>query len=118
MGGWLVYALIYLGFGLVQAAWQMWALYVVYGVYYGMAYGTSSALIADLVPPESRGTAYGTYNALLGILAFPASLIAGILWTGIGAWGGFGPAAPFLFGGALALIAAVLMGLWRPPKLT
>ena len=118
VGGWLVYALIYLGFGLVQAAWQMWALYVVYGVYYGMAYGTSSALIADLVPAESRGTAYGTYNAWLGILAFPASLIAGILWTGIGAWGGFGPAAPFLFGGALALIAAVLMGLWRPPKLT
>lgn len=114
IGGWLVYAAIYLGFGLAQSAWQIFGLYVVYGLYYGMAFGTSSALVADLVPAELRGTAYGTYNAVVGLLAFPASLIAGILWTGIGAWGGFGPSAPFLFGGALALIAAVLMAAWKP----
>src|SRR5512133_2384535 len=50
IGGWIVYALIYLGFALAQAAWQVWALYVVYGLYYGMAYGTANALVADLVP--------------------------------------------------------------------
>jgi hypothetical protein len=58
-----------------------------------------------------RGTAYGTYNAVVGILDFPASLIAGVLWQGVGAWEGFGPSAPFLFGGALALTAALLMTL-------
>ncbi|HJW83662.1 MAG TPA: MFS transporter, partial [Anaerolineae bacterium] len=84
IGGWLVYAAIYFGFGLAQSAWQVWLLYVVYGVYYGMAYGTSRALIADLVPDHLRGTAYGTYNAVLGILDLPASLIAGILWQGVG----------------------------------
>jgi len=51
---------------------------------------------------------------VLGILDFPASLIAGLLWDGIGGWRGFGPSAPFFFGGALALIAAVAMGLWKP----
>jgi hypothetical protein len=61
------------------------------------------------VPEELRGTAYGTYNAVLGILDFPASLIAGLLWQGAGMWEGFGPSAPFLFGGAMALIAALLM---------
>ena len=64
----------------------MWLLYVVYGLYYGMAYGTANALVADLVPAEVRGTAYGTYNAIVGILAFPASFIAGVLWQGIGGW--------------------------------
>jgi MFS family permease len=114
IGGWLVYALIYLGFAFAQAAWQVWALYVAYGLYYGMAYGTANALVADLVPEQLRGTAYGTYNAIIGILAFPASLIAGLLWQGLGSWKGFGPSAPFLFGGTLALIATLLMIFWLP----
>jgi MFS family permease len=114
VGGWLVYAAIYLGFALAQAAWQAWLLYAVYGLYYGLAYGTANALVADLVPAELRGTAYGTYHAVIGILAFPASLIAGILWQGVGAWQGFGPSAPFLFGGCLALLAALLMVAWLP----
>src|SRR5512143_1304902 len=114
VGGWLIYALIYLGFGLAQSGWQVWVLYALYGGYYGMAYGTANALVADLVPAELRGTAYGSYNAIIGLLAFPASVIAGVLWQGVGAWKGFGPSAPFIFGGTLALIAAVLMAFWMP----
>jgi MFS family permease len=114
IGGWLLYAAIYLGFGLAQAAWQAWVLMAFYGAFYGLAYGTANALIADLVPENLRGTAYGTYNAVIGLLAVPASVIAGALWQGIGAWSGFGPSAPFLFGGVLALIAALLMVFWLP----
>jgi len=114
IGGWLVYALIYLGFGLAQTGWQVWVLYVLYGFYYGMAFGTAKAMVADLVPEELRGTAYGTYNAVLGVLDFPASVIAGLLWQGAGSWQGFGPSAPFLFGAAMALLAAALMWKWMP----
>ena len=114
VGGWLVYALIYLGFALAGTGWHVWMLYALYGIYYGLAYGTTKAMVADIVAPELWGTAYGTYNAVLGILDFPASLIAGLLWDGVGTWKGFGPSAPFFFGGALALIAAVAMGLWKP----
>lgn len=108
IGGWLVYAIIYLGFAFAQSAWQVWVLYVIYGLYYGMAYGSANALVADLVPDNLRGTAYGTYNAIIGLLAFPASFIAGSLWQG------FGPSAPFLFGGTLSLLAAFLMMFWLP----
>jgi MFS family permease len=114
IGGWLVYAAIYFGFALAQQGWQVWVLYVVYGLYYGMAYGTANAMVADLVPENLRGTAYGTYHAMIGFLAFPASFIAGILWQGAGAWEGLGPSAPFLFGAILALSAALLMALWFP----
>ncbi len=114
IGGWLVYAAIYFGFALAEKGWHIWALYGLYGVYYGLAYGTTKAMVADIVPKALRGTAYGTYNAVLGILDFPASLIAGVLWQGVGGWEGFGPAAPFVFGGSLALTAALLMGLVMP----
>jgi hypothetical protein len=116
IGGWIVYALVYLGFGLANAAWQIWMLYIVYGLYYGMAYGTSNAMVADLVSEDMLGTAYGTYNAILGILDFPASLIAGFLWEGVGSWQGFGPSAPFLFGSALAMLAVILFIFWKPSK--
>ncbi|HZY41713.1 MAG TPA: MFS transporter, partial [Anaerolineae bacterium] len=114
VAGWLIYAMIYLGFAVAQAAWQVWALYAIYGAFYGLAYSTANALIADLVPGELRGTAYGTYNAVVGLMAFPASVIAGVLWQGVGAWNGFGPGAPFVFGGVMALIAAGLMAVWLP----
>ncbi len=114
VGGWLVYAVIYLGFAAATQSWQVWLLYVAYGLYYGLAYGSANALVADLVPENMRGTAYGTYHAVIGLLAFPASLIAGILWEGAWGWGGFGPSAPFLFGGMLALAAALLMIFWMP----
>jgi len=114
IGGWLVYALIYLGFALAGEGWHVWVLYGLYGLYYGLAYGTTKAMVADIVAPEVRGTAYGTYNAVLGILDFPASLIAGILWQGVGGWAGFGAPAPFYFGSALALVAAVAMAVWKP----
>jgi MFS family permease len=113
-GGWLAYSAIYLGFALARTGWHIWALYALYGVYYGLAFGTTKAMVADLVPAALRGTAYGTYNAVLGLLDFPASLIAGLLWQGLGRWRGFGPAAPFVFGTALSLAAALLLMAWQP----
>ena len=117
IGGWIFYGMIYLGFALAQKTWQVWGLFIAYGLYYGLAYGTAKAMVADLVQPEMRGTAYGTFNAMLGIIDLPASLIAGFLWQGIGGWEGFGPGAPFLFGSILAFIAAGLLWFWKPKKL-
>ncbi len=118
IGGWLAYSAIYLGFALARSGLQVWILYALYGLYYGLAYGTTKAMVADLVPAELRGTAYGTYNATMGLLDLPASIIAGLLWQGVGPWSGLGPSAPFLFGAALALAAAILMIVWRPPQPT
>ena len=71
-------------------------------------------MIADLVPDALRGTAYGTYNAILGILDFPASLIAGVLWEGAFGWKGFGAPAPFLFGAILAFTGCGVDGGLEP----
>jgi MFS family permease len=112
--GWLVYAGIYLGFALAQTKWQVGILYITYGLYHGLSIGSTKAFVADLVPTDQRGTAYGLYNAAVGIIALPASLIAGLLWQGVGNWAGFGAYAPFLFGAILALVSVTILITWLP----
>ena len=112
IAGWLVYGLIYLGFALSNTGAQIWLFYGVYGLYYALTEGASRAYVADLVPQEQRGTAYGLFHAGVGLVALPASLIAGILWQGLGGWAGLGPAAPFYFGAFMALLAVVLFVTW------
>jgi MFS family permease len=99
--GWLIYGLVYLGFALSGVIWQIWVLFAIYGIYYGICEGAAKAFVADMVPVERRGTAYGLYNGIVGLMALPASLIAGMLWDHIA------PAAAFYFGAGLALVAMV-----------
>jgi MFS family permease len=116
LAGWLLYSLVYLGFALAHSGWQAWAWMAIYGIYYGLSEGIGRAYVADLVPSEMRGTAYGIYSAAVGLTAFPASLIAGFLWQGAGAWTGWGPSAPFIFGSLLALLASIM--LYLMPRFT
>ncbi len=104
--GWFIYGLVYLGFAVAGSRWQIWLLFAVYGVYYGICEGVAKAFVADLVPTERRGTAYGLYNGIVGIMALPASLIAGILWDRVN------PSATFYFGASLALLAMLGMMLF------
>jgi MFS family permease len=99
--GWGVYALTYLGFALVTTPWMIWGLYAFYGLFYALTEGSVKALVAELVPDANRGVAYGLYSAAVGVMALPASLIAGALWTHVS------PAAPFAFGAVLALLALI-----------
>jgi MFS family permease len=105
IAGWIVYALVYLGMAFVdpEAPWQFWALIAVYGFYYGMTEGAQSALVADFVPSELRGTAYGFYHGAIGLAALPASLVFGIVWKA------YGPVTAFGIGAGLAGAAAILL---------
>ena len=110
--GWLFYGLIYLGLAISKTGTQVWLLFGLYGIFYAMTEGIAKAFVADLIPQEKRGTAYGLFNAAIGLTALPASLIAGVLWQGVGTWAGFGPSAPFLFGAAMSILAGLLFKFW------
>jgi MFS family permease len=101
--GWGVYAAVYVGFAFVTAPWQCWALFVIYGVYFGLSEGVEKAFVADMVPARKRGTAFGLYNLAFGITVFPASLLFGLAWNTLGA-----PTA-FLASGAVSLAAIGLL---------
>ena len=103
IAGWIVYALVYAGFAFVDSPWQAWALFIVYGAYFGLTEGTEKALVADMVEEEKRGTAYGFYSLAFGITVFPASLLFGLLWSQ------FGAAYAFITSAAISIIAAVAL---------
>jgi MFS family permease len=105
--GWSLYAAVYLGFAHATDAWQAWALFGVYGVFFGLTEGAERALMADLVLPERRGTAFGWYNLAIGLGALPASLLFGYVWDHAGA------RAAFVMGAGFALAAAVALTLTR-----
>jgi MFS family permease len=104
VGGWMVYALVYLMFGRATDAWQVWVLFAIYGVYFGLTEGVERALVADLVPAARRGAAFGWYNLAIGLGALPASVIFGAIYDR------FGASTAFTAGAAAALLASV--GLW------
>ena len=103
VSGWILYAAVYAGFAFAAHQVSIWALFLVYGIYFGLAEGAEKALVADLVQPAQRGTAYGLYNLAFGITVFPASLLMGIIWD----WKG--PTTAFLVSATLGATAALLL---------
>jgi MFS family permease len=109
VSGWALYAAVYLAFAFVSTPGAAWALFLVYGVHFGLTEGTEKALVADLVRPEQRGTAYGLYNLAFSITVLPASLLMGGLWD----WRG--PATAFAASACLGATAALLLALTVHP---
>ena len=103
VSGWTLYAAVYAGFAFVSKPVSVWILFLIYGIYFGLAEGAEKALVADLVRPAQRGTAYGLYNLAFGITVLPASLLMGTLWY----WRG--PQTAFLISAILGATAAVLL---------
>ncbi len=75
-----------------------------WGLHMGFTQGLLTTLVADVAPPELRGTAFGVFNLITGVTVLVASVLAGALWD-MG-----GPQATFLAGAGFALLA--LAGLW------
>lgn len=108
--GWVIYALVYVGFALSTSLTGLVLLLLGYGLYYGLAEGTEKALVADLAPADLRGTAFGLYYAVLGGGALAASVVFGLVWKAAGA-----PAA-FALGAVLALTATLLLYTFVRPE--
>ncbi|OGC79681.1 MAG: hypothetical protein A2145_04400 [candidate division Zixibacteria bacterium RBG_16_40_9] len=101
--GFIIYSLSYLGFAFATAAYQIFLLFFLYGIYYGISDGLLRALVSDLVPAQKKGTAFGIYHFVIGVTVLPASLIFGFLWQS------FSPPIPFLFSSVISLASALIL---------
>jgi MFS family permease len=101
--GWLMYAGVYLAFALATTAWEAWAFFLAYAIFYGLTEPAEKTLVANLVGSERKGLAYGWYNFAIGVATLPSSLIFGALYQVYGALAAFG------CGAALALVAVILL---------
>ena len=107
VAGWLLYAVTYLAFGFASRPWQIWALFIVYGLYYSLVEGAEKALVAELTPTGARGRAFGWFNAVVGLAALPASLAFGALADYAGARVAFTASATLAALASLWLVLAV-----------
>jgi MFS family permease len=103
VAGYLVYAVVYFGFGRATSSPLVWGLFPLYGAYYALTEGVLRAWIADLIPSGSRASVYGIFNWVSGVTLFPASLLAGWLWQRSS------PATPFYVSAGLSFLAALLL---------
>ena len=103
IAGFLIYAIVYFGFGLTSSVGAIIGLFALYGLYSAATDGIQKAFVSDITDKNKQGTGLGIYNALLGITLLPASLIAGILYDKVNS------SIPFYFGAITATIAALLM---------
>jgi len=103
VAGWLIYAIVYLGFAWSTTAVAFIAWFLIYGVHFALSEGAEKAMVADLTPMSRQGTAFGLYNAALGAGALIASVTFGVLYDRFGA-----PTA-FSVGAGLAGVAAIAL---------
>lgn len=103
IAGYLIYSIVYYGFGISSGIGTIISLFALYGLYSATTDGIQKAFISDLTDSNKKGTGLGIYNALLGITLLPASLIAGILYDKVNS------SVPFYFGSAMAALSAILM---------
>lgn len=101
--GYIVFSLVYLGFAVSASKTFLPVLFLLYGAYTAMIAGVERAFIAEVSPKDMKGTMLGLHSTVVGMMLFPASAIAGILWNI------FGAAAPFVFGAVLSFIAAGIL---------
>jgi MFS family permease len=101
--GFLIYSVVYFGFGMTTGIGPILALFALYGLYSAATDGIQKAYVSDIIDKNKKGTGLGIYNMLLGITLLPASLIAGLLYDKVNS------SVPFYFGAVTALISAILM---------
>ncbi|MGB9612656.1 MAG: MFS transporter [Candidatus Margulisiibacteriota bacterium] len=104
--GFLIFALMQMGFAFSKVAWQAWVLFAIYGLAVAIVETIPRAMICDLTSSELRGTAYGVYHTMVGLAALPASAIGGAIWDLFGKING--PLFAFSYGAILAFVAAIL----------
>lgn len=103
IAGYLIYAVVYFGFGITSDIAVIAGLFALYGVYTASTDSVQKAFISDIVDKNKQGTGMGIYNALIGITLLPASLIAGLMYDKINS------SVPFYFGAVTAILSAILM---------
>jgi len=102
--GLAVFAVAYLGLGLVTSPGWVWILLPLYGAYTALTDGVGKAWIADLVPRERVGSGLGVFYGVTGGTA----LLAGV-WAGL-AWGDAGR-LPLIISGSVTAVLAVALAL-------
>jgi len=106
--GYLVFAAVYLVFGLAPSTLAIWLSMASYGLFYALSTPVLKALIVETVAVPVRGRALGVYFFVTSVATLLASIITGELWKQ------YGPRLPFYVSAGIAVVSALLLLVsWR-----
>jgi len=103
VSGYILFAIVFIGFTILSSEYGLVLLFLLYGLVYAIVDANQRAFVSDLSTENIRATSLGLFHTTVGIIALPAGMIAGYLWTE------FGYHFTFLYGFAMSLIAAFLL---------
>jgi len=89
---------------------MIFLMFILYGLHKGAIEPVQSTIVSELAPVKYRASSLGAYQMVIGLCAFPASMIAGLLWEGIGF------RAPFYLSLGLTVVAGIMMLFVREPN--
>lgn len=101
--GWLFYGIIYGTFSIVESPNVVCAIFLVYGLFYGLTEPAERALVAEYAEKDGLGKAFGIFHFISGIAALPASLIFGVVWQN------YGSDTAFIVSALISMIAILMM---------
>jgi len=99
----ILWGLVCFGFPYATSIAPIAALFILYGLHRGAIEPSQKALVSELSPEGYRASTLGAFQMITGLCAFPASLMAGILWTT------YGDFAPFYLSLILTIVASALL---------
>ena len=108
--GMAVLAVANIALALAEGYAMLFAGIALWGLHMGLTQGILASLIADVAPVEYRGTAFGVFSLVSGAGLLAASVLAGLLWDMVN------PAATFVAGAVVAIIATVATLRMSSPK--
>ena len=101
--GYGVFAVVYFVFALAPSREAIWLTMAFYGLFYALTNPVLKALVVETVASDVRGRALGIYFFVSSITTLLASVITGALWKA------YGPAVPFYFSAAIAVVSAMAL---------
>lgn len=78
-------------------------IFILFGLHKGALEPVQKALVSELAPEQYRASCLGGFQMITGLCAFPASLIAGLLWDNISVY------APFYLSLGLTIISSLML---------
>ena len=106
----LVFLIVYAGFGFTTNIVVLGALFVLYGLYQGIFRSVGKAFATDFLPAELHASGVGWFTATVGLSGLVASVVGGELWSRIG------PSATFLYGAVFAFLGSTGVLLLVPER--
>ncbi|RME54583.1 MFS transporter [Candidatus Woesearchaeota archaeon] len=98
-----LFGIMSLSFIVINSKSFLFIPFILYGLHLGSLEPVQKTFVSELAPKNLRASILGAFKMVVGLLALPASIIAGLLWENVSI------RAPFIFSSILSMVAIIIL---------